>query len=176
MQKKLCMKLYPYAFIYKQVPKQLRNHKWREVQERGEGWGHGQRLHILSDLMSTFLWMFIVDFKRIRNMTIKAFLCVFFFNTRPNVTEGVRKDSPQRLRSLLQPKDFPANHDEPILESVHFFLKYMLIYHEEGWRIKVNQKIVANLPLLFFFFLLFFSFFVVTLPNTFWCIYFHCCP
>ena len=51
----------------------------------------------------------------------KSILCVFFKDTCPNVTVGVRNDSPQRLRSLLQPKGFPANHLEPILGLSIFF-------------------------------------------------------
>lgn len=46
----------------------------------------------------------------------KSILLVFFSppskQTCPNVTEGVRNASPQRLRSLLQPKHFPANRLE----------------------------------------------------------------
>lgn len=51
----------------------------------------------------------------------KSVFFVFFKDTCPNVTEEVRNDSPQRLRSFLQPKGFPANHLEPILGPVHFF-------------------------------------------------------
>lgn len=52
----------------------------------------------------SFLEMFIVGFKRIRkNVTIKVF-SVFFKDTCPNVTVGVRNDSPQRLLSLSSAK------------------------------------------------------------------------
>lgn len=79
--------------------------------------------------------MFIVGFKKNQEqkVTIKAFFeCFSFFkDTCPNVTVGVGNDSPQRLRSFLQPKGFPANHLEPILGSVHlflFFLRYIQIF------------------------------------------------
>lgn len=107
----------------------------------------------------------------------KSILFGCFFSpskyTCPNVTVGVRNASPQRLRSLLQPKDFPANHLEPILGSVRF----SKIYTDLTWGMKNKKSIKKLLPIsCFFFFLSFFSFFVVTLPNTLWCLYFHCCP
>lgn len=116
--------------------------------EGGNG-GHGQEfparqnslLDVLSDsvLRINVHFLFSFFFENVHNCQCswlkeygtycnnKSILLVSFFfslflsllNKRPNVTEGVRNASPQRLRSLLQPKDFPANHLEPILGSVH---------------------------------------------------------
>lgn len=132
--------------------------------------------------------MFIVGFKKNQEqkVTIKAFFeCFSFFkDTCPNVTVGVGNDSPQRLRSFLQPKGFPANHLEPILGSVRlflFFLRYIQIFFSRRMKNKKSIKnIVANLLFVCFFYccfsFFFLSFLFFLLPNTFWCIYFHCCP
>lgn len=120
----------------------------------------------------------------------KSILLGFFFflpskQTCPNVTEGVRNASPQRLRSLLQPKHFPANRLQAnsgvCLDLGCFFP--CKIYTDSTWRMKNKKsikKIVANLMVFFSRFYHFSFFFfvvvVVTLWNTLWCIYFHCCP
>lgn len=75
--------------------------------------------------------MFVDDFKRTCNN--KTVVCVIFGYTCPNVTEGVR------YVHFFSQKGFPANHAEPILGSVHFFLTYILINHE-GRRIKRRSK------------------------------------
>lgn len=112
--------------------------------------------------------MFIVGFKKNQEqkVTIKAFFeCFSFFkDTCPNVTVGVGNDSPQRLRSFLQPKGFPANHLEPILGSVHlflFFLRYIQIFFfpRRMKNKKSIKNIVANLLFVFLFFYCCFSFF-----------------
>lgn len=107
--------------------------------------------------------MFIVGFKRIRNknVTIKVF-CVFFKDTCPNVTVEVRNDSPQRLRSLLQPKGFPANHLEPILGSVLFFWDIYRFFF--SWGMKNKKSIKKLWPIsCFFSFYCCFSLFLLSL-------------
>lgn len=84
----------------------------------------------------------------------KSILLVFFFpskQTCPNVTEGVRNASPQRLRSLLQPKDFPANHLEPILGSVRLFVFSYKIYTDLTWGMKNKKSIKKSVANLLFF-------------------------